>query len=331
MTLQNIVQNHKDATGVARWAAALLLLAAPVLVSPSWAATPAPAPAPAAATPPAPAAAPNPDIVATSGTMQLTGQDVRALVQQAAPNVRAQLEKDPNALAQVVRGDILKKQLLAEALAKKWDQTPAVAAQEQIARDAVVVNTYVASLTQPPADFPNDAAVQSAYDANKQRFLVPRQFHMAQIFKAVPAGAPAATDETTHKKLLALRALLVKPHADFGAAATKQSDDHATAGAGGDVGWLREDKLIPGLQKDVAALPEGGITQPIRAADGWHMLKLLGTRPAAVAPLADVRPNIVAALRQQQQQQNERALIAKMQQQQPIEINEIALGKAVKP
>jgi peptidylprolyl isomerase len=293
--------------------AALLLAAqAPAPSAPTAPAAPAPAPLPA-------------DVVAQSGSISISVADVRRLMDQADPAARDQLRKDPAALAQAVRSEVLRRELLDEARAKKWDQSPDVAARAALARDSVIVNSYVASLTQPPADFPPDADVQQAYEANKNRFTIPRQYHMAQAFIPVPAAAPKAADDDALKKARDLRAQLAKPKADFDAVAK------AAGMQTNDLGFLREDSLIPQVRDAVTKLSDGQLSDPVRAADGWHVFKLLATKPAEPAPLADVRENVVRALRQSKMQQNERALADDMQKRQPIQLNEIELARAVQP
>jgi parvulin-like peptidyl-prolyl isomerase len=41
---------------------------------------------------------------------------------------------------------------------------------------------------------------------------------------------------------------------------------------GGDLGWLREDQLIPAVRTAAAGLQEGAVSEPVRAPDGWHVL-----------------------------------------------------------
>lgn len=286
----------------------------------------APAPGGPTAAPAAPASAPLPaDVVAQSGSVTITVADVRRLMEQADPAARDQLRKDPAALAQAVRSEVLRRELLDEARAKKWDQSPDVAARAAMARDSVITNSYVASLTQPPADFPPDSDVQQAYEANKARFMIPRQYHLTQAFVAAPAGAPKAADDDALKKARDLRAQLAKPKADFDAVAK------AAGVQANDLGFLREDSLIPPVKDAVTKLSDGQVSDPVRAADGWHVFKLLATKPSEPAPLADVRENVVRALRQAKMQQNERALADDMQKRQPIQLNEIELARAVQP
>jgi peptidylprolyl isomerase len=270
-------------------------------------------------------------IVAQRGTITLTAADVRDLLAHVTPAARDQMQKNPAMLTEVVRQRMIQLALLQEAESKKWDQQPDVAYRATLAHDQVILDSYLASLDTPDPAFPSDAEIQAAYDANKQRFLVPRQFHLAQIYIAVAPGATQQASDSARKKLADLRQKAAKPHADFGGLARKNSDDHASADNGGDLNWVAENQLAPQIQAAVAGLQEGDLSDLIQMPDGWHLVKLIATKPAAVAPLADVRGTLVNALRQQRLEQADRIYVANMQKTQPVQINEIQLSRLLAP
>jgi peptidylprolyl isomerase len=249
---------------------------------------------------------------------------VQELLLHLDPTARDQLQHDAAALIALVRSRMLQLSLLQEAKDKKWDQTPDVAFRAEQAHDAVIVDSYVASLSAPDPSYPTDADIQAAYDTNKQRFVIPRTYHLPQIFLRVPNDAGSDAVQKTHQ---GIRQDASKPRADFAAIARAQSHDNATAGKGGEIGWIREDQLAPAIKNAVAGLPEGGLSDLVRMPDGWHLVNLLGTHPATTAPLSDVRDQIRNALLQQRTQQSARALLAERQQKQSIQINEIELTR----
>lgn len=267
------------------------------------------------------------DVVAQSGNVSITISDVQQLFAHLDPAMRAQLLANHAALLEVVRSQVVRRELLDQAAAKKWDQNPDVAYRAMLARDSVIIDSYVASLTQPDASYPTDVEVAAAYEANKARFVQPRQYHLEQIFLPVPADASAQANQEAQKKLRALKQNLSRPHADFAAAARQVSQNKQSAANGGDVGWVREDQLNPTIRDAVAGLRDDAISEPIHAADGWHLVKLLGTRPAATATLDQARETLVKLLRQQKASENARAYLQQMQAKQPIEINEIELSR----
>jgi hypothetical protein len=309
-----------------------LLLTAALLLAGADAPTPN-APVPNAPVPNAPvpnAPAPN-AIVAEAGDIKLTASDARNLLTTSPADVQAQVAHDPSLLDRLVRSEVVQMLLVQEAHAHQWDEKPDVAFRAQQAHDAAIASSYLASLAQPPADYPPDADIAAAYEAQKSRLMLPRQYHLAQIFVALPQNATAAAEADATKRLASVRQLLGKSHADFAAIARRDSDDKATAESGGDLGWLPEDRLRPEVREAVGGMQENAVSEPLRTPDGWHLIRLIDTKPAAPAALADVRAQLVQALRQQRIAATEQKLIDEMLRREPIRLDEIGLQHATVP
>jgi peptidylprolyl isomerase len=152
---------------------------------------------------------------------------------------------------------------------------------------------------------------------------------VAQIVILVPAGAAKDVDEAAHRRAQDLRQQALDPEADFAELANKNSQDRATAGQGGDLGWVRQDQLVAALRDVVTKLPENAISEPVRSAEVWHVIKLLGTRPPSVLPLEQVRDALVQGLRQNRAQQFARAYVEELLRKEPIQLNELDLARRV--
>ncbi|RJF86546.1 peptidylprolyl isomerase [Oleomonas cavernae] len=264
------------------------------------------------------------EVVARVGSVDITAAEVQAMLEGLPAQQREALAKDPALLGQTLRQLLATRLLYAEALARKWDQKPEVAAAIERARQGVVIENYLRSVAEPPADFPGDADIASAYEANKTSFLVPRQYRLAQIFIALPKGADKPAEEAARKKLDAVQARLKEKGADFAVVAAKLSDEDA---ARGEIGWVRDDAIRPEIRDQVAGLPKDGISEPVRLDDGWHIVKLLDTKAAYTRPIAEVRAELVAALRRERAAADAQAYLARLLQANPAAINELALSR----
>jgi hypothetical protein len=109
--------------------------------------------------------------------------------------------------------------------------------------------------------------------------------------------------------------------------ARSQSDEAASAERDGEIGWAAEPDLKPEIRKQVVGLAKGGVTDPVRIEDGWHMLKLIDTEAAHTRPLAEVKDALIQRIRAKRAEANRRAYIAELFKQNPKVINEIALSK----
>lgn len=269
------------------------------------------------------------DIVAQRGGIKLTTADVRDLIDHADPGVRSQMQTSPAALAEFVRDRLLRQTLLADAHASGWDQAPDILARATDARDTVIVQTYLTSRTPMDPNFPSQNDVVAAYQSNRSRFLVPKQYHVAQVAILVPTGAPPQVEDAARRKAQDLRALAVKPKADFAELAKKNSQDRTSADRGGDLGWVREDQLVPAVREAVGGLADNAISEPVRSAEAWHVVKMLGVRAPSVLPIEQVRDSLAQALRQARAQQLARAYVDDLLRKEPIQLNEIDLAHRI--
>ncbi len=272
---------------------------------------------------------PAPDVVAQRGDVKMTSADVKALLAKLDPAARAKVEASSGALANFVRDKMVDQMMLAQAKEKGWDQNPEVIQRINDTRDAIILQSYAASLVPADPNFPTDQSIAATYEANKAKFMIPKQYHIAQIAILVPADAKPEADEAAHRKANEIRALAVKPKADFGQLARKSSQDTTTADKGGDAGWVREDTIVPAIRQVVETMSDNTVSEVIHLSDGYHIIRLLGTKPPAPAPLDDVKPQIIQLLRQARLQQGIRTYVDTMLKTQPIQLNEIDLAKQV--
>src|SRR5262249_38718593 len=120
---------------------------------------------------------------------------------------------------------------------------------------------------------------------------------------------------------------LKQPNADFAALARGASDDATTAERDGEIGWIAEPDLRGEIRSQVTGLPKGGITDPIRLDDGWHVMKLEDTEASHTRPLSEVKDALAQKMRAERADANRRAYLADLLKQTPPVVNEIALSK----
>jgi len=269
------------------------------------------------------------DVVARVGGTEVTSEELRGYVETLSAQEQAALAKDPALLAKVVRAYLARQAVLKEAQAKKWDQEPAVKAQLDRVREQALIELYLQSVSKPPASYPGDAELQAAYDRNRAALEVPRQYRVAQIFIAAPRSADKEAEEKARRRLDEVLRKLQQRGADFAAISRSDSDDKAAAQRGGEIGWLAEAQIVPGIRATVTGLARDAVSGPVRLDDGWHVVKLLDTKAPATRPLAEVREALAAQVRAERAQANRQAYLSKLLEQNPPAINELALSKVV--
>jgi parvulin-like peptidyl-prolyl isomerase len=274
-------------------------------------------------------AASDTNVIARVGDTEVRLDEIRASIDSLDARDQAALARDPSLLNQTVRTLLMRRVVLKEALAKHWDTEPAVATLIQRARDNAIVESYLQSVSKPPASYPSETELQAAYEARKSQLLVPRQFRIAQIYVALPKNADKATIEKAQAKLEAVKKGLHQPGTDFATVAKAQSEEPESAMRGGELGWLTENQIQPEVRSQLGSLTKNSISEPIRLDDGWHILKVIDLKEAYTPALDEIRAPLVQQLRNEKTQANSQAYLAKLLQQTPVAINELALSKVL--
>ena len=267
------------------------------------------------------------EVIGRMSGIDVRSEEIRSYIETLSPQERATLANDPDALAQVVRAYLAQRAVLKEARAKKWDQPPTIKAQLDRAREQALIELYLESVSRPPDGFPSDSEVQATYDANKAAFEAPRQLRLAQIYVAVPKDADKETESKARRKVEAITQKLKQKGSDFAAIAHSESEEKQSAAQGGEIGWLTEAQMVPGIRGAATTLGKDGVSEPIRLHDGWHVIKLLEIKPAYLRPLNEVRESLVVQMRADRTRSNRQAYLSKLLEQNPPTVNELALPK----
>lgn len=267
----------------------------------------------------------DPTVLAKVGNAEIKVEDVRASLEGIVARERAALNANPALLSQVVRSLLVQRLVLQEAQAKRWAEDPAIARQLERVREKAIIESYLQSVSRPPEEFPSGVELQAAYDANKAALLVPRQFRLAQIFIAAPKSSDKAASDKVQAKLESVRKALKAKDVDFAAVAKAESEERASAEKGGEIGWLIENQVQPEIRSKLATLATNAVSEPIKLADGWHMVKVLEIKEAYLPELAEIREVLALQLRAERTKVNSQAYVARLTQENPVSVNELAL------
>jgi parvulin-like peptidyl-prolyl isomerase len=270
-------------------------------------------------------------VIAKVGDNEVRAEDIKPFIEKLPVRDQLLLSKDAAALNEFVRGIIIQQLVYKEALSKKWEQQAQVAAQLDKIRQQAITQSYLQSLSTPPEDFPSQADLQAAYDALKKNnaLQVPKQYRLAQIYVACPKGSDKDTEAKAQAKLDAV--VKAVKSGDFATVAKSQSDDASSAQRGGDLGFLAESQIQPEIRSTLSSLSKGATSDPVRMSDGWHVVKVLEVKEPYTATLDEVKGSLANELRNQRAQVLGKSYLAKLLQQNPVTLNEIAVSKLINP
>lgn len=161
----------------------------------------------------------------------------------------------------------------------------------------------------------DEAAIGDFYRANQAGFEQPEQRRVRHLVLPLGDGIDAAAQRA---RIAALRERLAGG-ADFGALAREHSAG-ASAGQGGDIGFVQRGELAPPLSQAAFALREGELSAAIELPDGLHLLRVEATVAARRVGLDEARERIRAHLLAQRAAQARAAVIQQLRERARIEV-----------
>lgn len=176
-------------------------------------------------------------------------------------NAAQRLNKQPAALTQQEKesalDDLIKLQLLVQQATKDGTtQDPQTIALVNLTRMSAVEQSFSQRFAKDnkPTDAELQAAELSHSEYHVEHILVPTQDAGIKIIDELNKGAK------------------------FEDVAKKESSD--TKDEGGDLGWQTPDRLPKSLADAIVALKPGDYTRvPVQSQYGWHIIKVVETRP----------------------------------------------------
>jgi peptidylprolyl isomerase len=265
------------------------------------------------------------EVIAQAGSIELGSTDVQALVGALPIAERSAVSGSLDNLEQVIRAELVRRAVLAEAKAKGFERQPDAVAQLDKLRDDALVRLWVANHSQVPAGYPTDEDLKSAYEANKSALAATAtEYHLAQIFISAPDGGDPAKIGAALRKATDLAAKVAG--SDFAKLAREQSEHADSAAKGGDLGYLPQARMLPEIAAAVRDMKPGDVLGPVKTAQGLHFVKLLDKR-SPVPTLAEAHDTLVTVLRARRAQELQQAYLVGLNGQLGVTVNQIALAK----
>jgi len=235
-----------------------------------------------------------------------------------------QLGMTPDQYAQALRNQMVSQQLINAIagtdfmLKGETDELANLVAQQRVVREATIdVNALAAKQTV------TDQEITSYYEQNKNSFMAPEQFRVSYIkldaanmqqdvsdadiqsyydqhqdqFTQPQRNRYSVIQTKTEDEAKAVLEALNKG-ADFAQLAKEKSSDIISARNGGDMGWL-EASTTPDELKNAGLKEKGQLSGVIKSSVGFLVARLDDVEPAKVKPLAEVRDELAAKVKQE--------------------------------
>ncbi|MDD5036746.1 MAG: SurA N-terminal domain-containing protein [Methylococcaceae bacterium] len=164
---------------------------------------------------------------------------------------------------------------------KKQFQNPERVAVEYL---GISLDEVAATLQASEEDLRNQYEEQKAQYTVAERRKVSHILISAEMDKEDSVKAAQAKAEQVRDR--------IGKGEDFGKLAAEASDDKESAAKGGDLGYIKKETLDPNFATAAFALNAGEVSQPIKTAFGYHLIKVTELVPAAVKKFEEVREEL---------------------------------------
>lgn len=213
-----------------------------------------------------------------------------------AAEQKAQGAPDTPELQNAIKEELVRREILSQEAKKKGlDKKPDVAAKMDLARQAVLIQAYLADYVR--ANPVSDEKLKKDYDAIKTQ-LGSTEYKARHIL----------VDKEEDAKAIIAKLNKGEPFAEL----AKQSKDPGSKDSGGELGWSSPKSYVKPFADALQSLKKGEYTkEPVKTEFGYHVIQLEDSRPLTPPPFEQVKPQLQQRASQQQVEQLLKDLRAK--------------------
>jgi peptidyl-prolyl cis-trans isomerase C len=180
-----------------------------------------------------------------------------------------------------------------------------------------------------------DAELQKYYDEHKDEFNRPRKVRLSAIVFNAPAGTPdrARKVALARKALAKVKAEEKKNPMAFQQAVTEFTEDAASKGVAGDLGFKSAEELEKSFGKEVAqaafSLKAGEISGVVEGAQGVYLVRVGGVQEELARSFDQVKAQINQKLQRERRTKEFDELVKKLRDEAKVTVDDKALEAIV--
>jgi peptidyl-prolyl cis-trans isomerase C len=224
-----------------------------------------------------------------SGRMVVNGVTIPASrIEAMNKELNAQGQADTPERAAAVKEELVNREILAQAAQKRGlDKNPEIAAQMDMARQAVLVRAlFEAEVKANPI---TDADLQKQYEQFKGS-MGNNEYKVSHILVDKEDDAKAIIDQ-------------LNKGGDFAKLAKEKSKDPGSKDNGGDLDWGPSARYVKPFADAVQSQPKGKVSSaPVKTDFGYHVIRVDDVRPLKVPEFTELKEQFRQRAQQQQVQ-----------------------------
>lgn len=143
-----------------------------------------------------------------------------------------------------------------------------------------------------------ESEIEAFYKQNLAQYQTPAQVRASHILFKLEGKDEKAVQAQAEEVLKMAKA----PGADFAALAQKYSEDESNNTIGGDLDYFGRGRMVAEFENAAFAMKNGEISDLVKTAFGFHIIKVVDNKPETTRPLAELRAEIEDQLKWQKAQ-----------------------------
>jgi peptidyl-prolyl cis-trans isomerase D len=143
-----------------------------------------------------------------------------------------------------------------------------------------------------------EAEIAALYQQNLSQYQTPAQVRASHILFKTEGKDEKAVQAQAEEVLKMAKA----PGADFAALAKKYSEDESNNANGGDLDYFGRGRMVAEFEQAAFAMKSGEISNLVKTAFGFHIIKMVDNKPEMTRPLAEVHAELEDQLKWQKAQ-----------------------------
>jgi peptidyl-prolyl cis-trans isomerase C len=230
------------------------------------------------------------DILATVNGKNITKEDANLFIN-AAGSKETYTSLDANNQKMVVER-LIERELFVEAAKKEGIEKQAEYKESlHKLQEELMVSLWMKE--QLKNAVVSDSEAKEFYQANLEKFKIPKSVHARHVLLENEKDAQAIIDALKGKKGDALAEAFIE--------AAKSKSTGPTGPKGGDLGSFSKGQMVPEFEEAAFALNVGEITKaPVKTQFGYHVIYVEEKSAETTTPFDEVKERIVQTLKQKQ-------------------------------
>ncbi|MDD5153361.1 MAG: peptidylprolyl isomerase [Desulfovibrionales bacterium] len=232
----------------------------------------------------------NDKIVAKAGKQVLTAEALDQRVNSLPPEYQKMIRQNPQFKQNLIDRWVQISLLSQEARARKLDRNKALAEKINELVDTLLAQEFVTKYVFDKIKV-TDKEITNYYSEHKAEFEEPEMVKARHILVRVSSEAKPDDWGAAEIRIREIKKRLDGGE-DFAAVAQASSEDPGSKDKGGELGFFPRGQMVPEFEKAAFALRTGEVSEPVKTAFGYHIIKAEDRKEAKTKVFDEVKEEV---------------------------------------